>query len=201
MQWSDALDLGHDLLKAHNLDRLYALTECKAETFQAYCDYSKHTIALNRKFVLAATEEHFTQVMLHEIAHAICGPRVAGHGKEWKATAKSIGYTGGRVGHTPLAQLKRLMSDTEAEALYAQMRNGIEPKPLPKGTWVVTNSGSYGQITDVKRVNYDVKMGRSTYTVRFSRAIQAAPPRLAAPTNSESWRRLVVKERTTTTAF
>lgn len=61
----------------------------------AHCDYYKKTIRycvhrLNRE------DEHIRNTILHEIAHALVGPYVKSHGKEWKAKARSIGCTGDR---------------------------------------------------------------------------------------------------------
>ncbi len=43
------------------------------------------------------------QVLLHEIAHALCG-QAAGHGKVWKAKATELGYLHQRIDGTPLAK-------------------------------------------------------------------------------------------------
>lgn len=43
------------------------------------------------------------QVLLHEIAHALCG-QAAGHGKIWKAKATELGYLHQRIDGTPLAK-------------------------------------------------------------------------------------------------
>lgn len=41
-------------------------------------------------------DEFVRQTSLHEIAHILAGPK-AGHGYAWLATARKLGYTGGRT--------------------------------------------------------------------------------------------------------
>jgi hypothetical protein len=44
------------------------------------------------------------QTVLHEIAHALCGPK-EGHGKKWLATAKRIGYRNDKYTGEEIAQV------------------------------------------------------------------------------------------------
>ncbi|MFM6980164.1 MAG: SprT-like domain-containing protein [Micrococcales bacterium] len=55
------------------------------------CVYTDKQIRLSKHLVNLHSVEDARQVMWHEIAHAICG-KDAGHGKEWLATAKGMGY-------------------------------------------------------------------------------------------------------------
>ena len=55
------------------------------------CKYGEHRISLSRYFVDLHTIDEIEQVMLHEIAHALAGPK-AGHGPKWKRIATEIGY-------------------------------------------------------------------------------------------------------------
>lgn len=55
------------------------------------CDYTNKQISISRYLVDIHDMDESMQVVLHEVAHAICGKN-AGHGKKWLATAKSIGY-------------------------------------------------------------------------------------------------------------
>ena len=43
------------------------------------------------------------QTLLHEVAHALAGPK-AGHGPEWKRIAAELGYVGGRTHDQPIAE-------------------------------------------------------------------------------------------------
>ena len=55
------------------------------------CDYTNKQISISRYLVDIHDMDESMQVILHEVAHAICG-KAAGHGKKWLSTAKSIGY-------------------------------------------------------------------------------------------------------------
>lgn len=55
------------------------------------CNYTDKIISISRYIVDIHTMDESEQVVLHEVAHAICG-KAAGHGKKWLATAKRIGY-------------------------------------------------------------------------------------------------------------
>lgn len=58
------------------------------------CVYGSKRITVSRYFAEEASTIEFEQVVLHEIAHAIVGPG-AGHGHQWRMTARRIGYVGG----------------------------------------------------------------------------------------------------------
>lgn len=55
------------------------------------CNYTSKTITISRYLADIHTIDETMQVVLHEVAHAICGKK-AGHTKTWLNTAKSIGY-------------------------------------------------------------------------------------------------------------
>ena len=55
------------------------------------CKYDQHLISLSRYFVDLHSIQEIDQVMRHEIAHALAGPK-AGHGPKWKKIATDIGY-------------------------------------------------------------------------------------------------------------
>lgn len=66
------------------------------------CRYQQRRIDLSVSYCLAATREDIKDTILHEIAHAIVGPR-HNHDKVWKAKAREIGCMGERchrVQHT-----------------------------------------------------------------------------------------------------
>jgi RimJ/RimL family protein N-acetyltransferase len=67
------------------------------------CNYTNKTITISRYLVDIHTIEESMQVVLHEVAHAMCGKR-EGHSKKWLATAKSIGYRAERFTGTEIAQ-------------------------------------------------------------------------------------------------
>lgn len=61
------------------------------------CDFDRQEISLSEQFASAASDDEVTDTLLHEIAHALVGPR-HGHDAIWKATAHDIGCSG-RVTH------------------------------------------------------------------------------------------------------
>jgi RimJ/RimL family protein N-acetyltransferase/predicted SprT family Zn-dependent metalloprotease len=67
------------------------------------CNYTNKTITISRYHVDIHTIDETMQVVLHEVAHAMCGKR-EGHNKKWLATAKSIGYRAERFTGTEIAQ-------------------------------------------------------------------------------------------------
>lgn len=54
------------------------------------CRWQKREIILSRPQTLKRTQEEVTDTILHEIAHALAGPR-AGHGPKWKSIASRLG--------------------------------------------------------------------------------------------------------------
>ena len=59
------------------------------------CRYSEKRIDLSVSYCLAATRAEIEDTILHEIAHAIVGPR-HNHDATWKAKAREIGCVGER---------------------------------------------------------------------------------------------------------
>lgn len=67
------------------------------------CNYSNHTITVSRYLVDIHTVDETLQVVLHEIAHALCGKK-AGHTKVWLKQAKAIGYRAERFSGKEIAE-------------------------------------------------------------------------------------------------
>ena len=61
------------------------------------CTFGRREINLSEQFAAAASHDEVTDTILHEIAHALVGPK-HGHDAVWKATARRIGCSG-RVTH------------------------------------------------------------------------------------------------------
>lgn len=72
---------------------------CRTDYFHYRTKLSFGTIILNRACMRAYNEFQITQVALHEIAHALVDPRLAGedggHGLAWEAKARELGYVFG----------------------------------------------------------------------------------------------------------
>ena len=67
------------------------------------CRYSDQQITLSVTYCLKASKAEIVDTILHEIAHAIVGPK-HGHDSTWKAAARQIGCTAERchrLQHTP----------------------------------------------------------------------------------------------------
>lgn len=73
-----------------------------ARTRAGQCDHSRHRITVSRHIAARADDDEIHQVLVHEVAHAIAGPRT-GHGPRWRAVAADLGYVGSRLYRGPAA--------------------------------------------------------------------------------------------------
>lgn len=89
-------------LIAEHLDASWSFGFDRARTRGGACHWSKRRITVSS--ILAARWEfdEVHQVLLHEVAHAVAGPR-AGHGKKWLTVARSLGYRGGATHRNEVA--------------------------------------------------------------------------------------------------
>ncbi|MDM4761559.1 SprT-like domain-containing protein [Galbitalea sp. SE-J8] len=88
-QWAQALiDL--------HLDASWTFGFDNAKTRAGLCDYTRRRISVSRHLAARYADDEIHQVLLHEVAHAMAGPRAA-HGPLWKRTAKALGYDGKRT--------------------------------------------------------------------------------------------------------
>ena len=92
-----ALDLAASLMKVHGLDG-WSVRLDHARRRAGQCDYRKREISLSRHYVRHADRAHIRDTILHEIAHALVGPR-HGHDAVWRRKAREIGCTANRC-HT-----------------------------------------------------------------------------------------------------
>ncbi len=92
-----ALNLGYELMKTHGLSD-WTLKLDHARRRAGSCDYGKKQITLSRHYVRYAEDSHIEDTILHEIAHALVGPR-HGHDAVWRMKAREIGCTATRC-HT-----------------------------------------------------------------------------------------------------
>ena len=81
--------MAHSLMQEHGLTgwrfRLdHARQRCGA------CHFNSREITLSRHYVADNDLTDIRATILHEIAHALCGPGV-GHGEKWRCTALRIG--------------------------------------------------------------------------------------------------------------
>ncbi|SEE84337.1 SprT-like domain-containing protein [Ruania alba] len=94
MHLDDVADLGRRLLTAHGLHE-WTLTFDSARRRAGLCRYDRRTISLSRHLMPLLDEVAVRDTLLHEIAHALAGPR-SGHGPRWREIAVSIGASGQR---------------------------------------------------------------------------------------------------------
>ncbi len=94
--------LAQELFQRHGLVN-YSFGFDRAIRRAGLCNYSQKRITISRHLVEAGDMKVVEQVLLHEIAHALCG-QAAGHGKIWKAKATELGYLHQRIDGTPLAK-------------------------------------------------------------------------------------------------
>ncbi|MER3390254.1 MAG: SprT-like domain-containing protein [Microcella sp.] len=94
--WAEAL------IRLH-LDESWSFAFDRAARRAGLCDYAKKRITVSRHLAERAEDDVVHQTLLHEVAHALAGPK-AGHGAEWKCIAAELGYVGGRTHNQPIAE-------------------------------------------------------------------------------------------------
>ncbi len=87
--------LGEGLLAEHGLSGWHlALDHAKRRA--GACRFESRTISVSRHLMALYDEEQVRDTLLHEIAHALVGPR-HGHDAAWRSTALAIGCSGSRL--------------------------------------------------------------------------------------------------------
>lgn len=89
-----ARDLAVSLLRQHGLHEWTFRFDHARRRFGA-CRYAQKAITLSRHLTFLNGDEQVRDTILHEIAHALAGPR-HGHDAVWRATARRIGCSGQR---------------------------------------------------------------------------------------------------------
>jgi len=89
-KWAEALIVLH-------LDaEVWSFRFDHARTRAGMCDFTHKRISVSRHLAARYDDDEIHQVLLHEVAHALAGPR-AGHGSTWRSVAADIGYDGKRT--------------------------------------------------------------------------------------------------------
>ena len=86
-----ALETASELMRAHGLHD-WTVKFDHARRRAGQCDYTRRIISLSRHYVRHAEPDHIRDTILHEIAHALVGPR-HGHDAVWRRKAREIGCT------------------------------------------------------------------------------------------------------------
>ena len=102
-----AIDLATELMNAHGLAG-WRIKLDNARRRAGQCDYANKTISLSRLYVRHADIDHIRDTILHEIAHALVGPR-HGHDVVWRQKAREIGCTGTRCHSLSFARARWVM--------------------------------------------------------------------------------------------
>jgi SprT protein len=94
--WADALIVMH-------LDPSWSFAFDNAKRRAGLCNYTNKRISVSRYLADRYEDDEIHQVLLHEVAHALAGPR-SGHGPRWKEIGKRIGYEGKRLHDGAIAE-------------------------------------------------------------------------------------------------
>ena len=81
--------LACELMNQHGLSK-WNFEWDRAKRRAGCCKHRICVISLSINYVVRNTEEHIRDTILHEIAHALAGPR-EGHGPKWKTICRQIG--------------------------------------------------------------------------------------------------------------
>ena len=103
-----AIDLATKLMDAHGLVG-WRIKLDKARRRAGQCDYKNKIISLSRLYVRHADIDHIRDTILHEIAHALVGPR-HGHDAVWRQKAREIGCTATRCHSLSFARARWVMT-------------------------------------------------------------------------------------------
>ena len=84
-------DLALELMKKHGLlEKGWKFEFDNAKRRFGYCQYRPKIISISKHISKLNSVEEVTDTILHEIAHALAGPK-AGHYSKWKYQAMAIG--------------------------------------------------------------------------------------------------------------
>jgi len=87
--WANALIALH-------LDPSWSFGFDNAKTRAGLCNYTAKRITVSKYLAARYDDDEIHQVLLHEVAHAVAGTK-AGHGPQWRAIGKELGYEGKRL--------------------------------------------------------------------------------------------------------
>lgn len=95
MELEHARELALELMKQHGLEYRFRFEFDNAKRRFGYCCFNPRIISLSKNLVQLNDRNIVKNVILHEIAHALVGPR-NGHNWVWRQTAIEIGCDGNR---------------------------------------------------------------------------------------------------------
>ena len=139
------------LLREHGLDVAgWRFQFDHARKRGGYCRYDTKTISMSKYLVPMWSDEEVRQTLLHEVAHALCGPN-HGHGPVWRRMARMIGCDAERT-HSNATVDGRYVSECVKCGKMTGTRHR-RPKSMVTG-YYLHGRGCGGQIkwTDTARV-------------------------------------------------
>lgn len=89
-RWADAL------IALHLDPTVWSFGFDHAKKRAGLCNYTAKRITVSRYLAARYDDDEIHQILLHEVAHAIAGPRAA-HGPKWRQVAAELGYVGRRT--------------------------------------------------------------------------------------------------------
>ncbi len=110
-----------------------------AEKKLGVCRYREKRILLSRGHAANGARDQVTDTILHEIAHALAGPR-AGHGSDWKTVARQLGATPKSCApeteqtrdNREIAKAKFKSGDPVSFKIRGEARSGVIERMNPK---------------------------------------------------------------------
>jgi hypothetical protein len=163
----EARTLALSLMTEHGIASTWSFEFDNAQRRLGVCVHTYRRITISRYIASAATPDQVRQTMLHEIAHALLGPRHH-HNDVWKAKAASIGYTGKRTTDNPY-------KSPTAQARTARLLPVDTSYVARVGDSVRLRSGIEGVVTKVARTRSHVLCSDGqTWSVPFGLLKQVA---------------------------
>lgn len=104
MDLRDAFDLAERLLREHDLPH-WGVAFDGAKSRAGICRFGPRTIGLSAPLTAVHDEAEVRDTILHEIAHALAGPRHA-HDERWRTIARQIGCSGERCVSSDAARVE-----------------------------------------------------------------------------------------------
>lgn len=105
---SDCVAVAEALVQQHGLDG-WSFQFDSAQKRAGACDFNTKVISLSRLYCIKASDAAVRDTILHEIAHALAGPK-HNHDATWKRIARSIGCTADRCHTVDFAPAKYIAS-------------------------------------------------------------------------------------------
>ena len=141
---SDCVAVAESLIKKHSLDG-WSVQFDNAQRRAGACAYSTKVISLSRLYCLKASADQVRDTILHEVAHALAGPK-HNHDARWKSIARSIGCTADRCHTVDFAPAKYIATCSRCgwhQKKNRRLRGGVcrtcrervEYRPFTQQAW------------------------------------------------------------------